>query len=110
MRFRVIAEPEPDYDAWLRRQAATVARACGDRGRRRAPVSEQEMRGLPQRQRDRRGRRIRKEAPTWLTWPAAKLLGGGILRNTPAELDALADRSAGGQAWQSHAGYAADRQ
>ena len=107
MRFRVIAEPEPNFEAWLTRQAQPSPEPTG--------IAAEGAR-LFQSKKCADCHAVSaidasaaERARTWRTWPAAKPWAAAFRATTPESSDALADQSASRQAWQSHAGYAADR-
>ena len=83
MRFRVIAEPEADFEAWLTRQAQpspepTGIAAEGARLFRKKKCSDcHSVRGIDV---------TRKEGPSLAHLASRETLGGGISQNTPENL------------------------
>ena len=84
MRFRVVADPEPDFDAWLRRQALPPPGATGDAAmgarlfQSKKCADCHEVLGLSS--------ATSEKGPNLAHLATREFLGGGILANTPANL------------------------
>ena len=90
MRFRVIADTESSFDAWLNRQAQPAPEPSGNRRGGRAVISNQEVCGVPWRYRNRSefGQGPESGAPCH-----ARVPGQRHRAQQRREPDALADRS-----------------
>ncbi len=84
MRFRVIAEPEPDFEAWLRRQAQPSPEPVG--------IAIEGARLFQSKKCadchsvSAIGAAVVEKGPNLAHLAARETLGGGILRNTPESL------------------------